>query len=231
MSTNAYPGPRPDRATAQRKREAALARLTRVRAIMIAGAGALTAVVAGVVSSASGHTLGATHAVRVRRRSRLARRGRSGPAVTLPPLASARQLGLRRPGASPQSVPPQAPPPRRRRRQAQPVAPQAAAPQAVAPQPCAAAGRTGGLRRLLTASTSFPALGSTAVVMTGDGEHLTAPRRPSSVWWPSSISPARGFARTPSCRRSTGPADAPGGLGAAARGGPRRRARRAADRR
>ena len=33
--------------------------------------------------------------------------------------------------------------------------------------------RTGGLRRLLTASTSFPALGSTAVVMMSDGEHLT----------------------------------------------------------
>ena len=131
MSTNAYPGPRPDRATAQRKREAAFARLTRVRAITIAGAGALTAVVAGVVSSASGHTLGAKHAVRT---ASVTRRAAAGPikAVTLPPLASARQLGLRRPSASPQSVPnatAQAPAP-----QAQPVAPQAAAPQAAAPQ-------------------------------------------------------------------------------------------------
>ena len=141
MSMNAYPGPRPDRATAQRKREAALARLTRVRAITIAGAGALTAVVAGVVSSASGHTLGATHAVRT---AAVIRRAGAPPsqAVRLPPLASARQLGLRRPGASPQSVPSaaaQAP-----ATQAQPVAPQAVAPQSVAPQGAAGPAVSGG---------------------------------------------------------------------------------------
>jgi hypothetical protein len=128
VPTNAYPGPRPDRATAQRKREAALARLTRVRALTIAGAGALTAVVAGVVSSASGHTLGASHAIRTAAVTPRAASARS-KAVGMPPLANARQLGLRRPSASPQPVPQQDP-----NAQAQAAAPQAAAPQPVAPQ-------------------------------------------------------------------------------------------------
>ena len=129
MSMNAYPGPRPDRATAQHKREAAFARLTRVRALTIAGAGALTAVVAGVVSSASGHTLGATHPAT--RTAAVTPRAAAAPskAVRMPPLANARQLGLGAPAASPQPVPQQDP-----NAQAQPVAPQSAAPQAAAPQ-------------------------------------------------------------------------------------------------
>ena len=50
----------------------------------------------------------------------------------MPPLANARQLGLRRPSAAPQWVPQQDP-----NAQAQAVAPQAAAPQTAAPQPVA----------------------------------------------------------------------------------------------
>jgi hypothetical protein len=145
VSTNAYPGPRPDRAAAQHKRDAALARLTRVRGLTIAGAGALTAVVAGVVSSASGHTLGATHAIRT---AAVTPRAAAGPskAVTMPPLATARQLGLRPPGASPQPVPQQDPNAQAQApaAQAQPVAPQAAAPQPVAPQAAPAPAVSGG---------------------------------------------------------------------------------------
>lgn len=136
MSTNAYPGPRPDRATAQRKRDAALARLTRVRALTIAGAGALTAVVAGVVSSASGHALGAKHVIRT---AAVTPRAAATPAkaVKMPPLANARQLGLRRPSASPQAAPTQDPNAQASAPQAQPVAPQPVAPQAAAPQAAA----------------------------------------------------------------------------------------------
>jgi len=124
VSTGAYPGPRPDRAAAQLKREAALARLTRVRGITIAGAGALTAVVAGVVSSASGHTLGAKHVARAAAPAARAA-APSSRGAKLPPLASARQLGLGAPGAAPQAAPQaQAPAP-------QPVAPQAAPAAAV----------------------------------------------------------------------------------------------------
>ncbi len=130
MSTGAYPGPRPDRAAAQIKRDAALARLTRARGITIAGAGALTAIVAGVVSSASGRTLGARHAVRsVAYAPRAA--APSSRTATLPPLASAAQLGLGAPGAAPQAAP-------------GPPQSQAAAPQPVAPQAAPATAVSGG---------------------------------------------------------------------------------------
>ena len=131
----------------------------------------------------------------------------------MPPLANARQLGLRRPSAAPQSVPQQDPnaqaqaAPRPRPRRPSPRRPQPARAPA---RGAAGRSRTGGLRRILSASTSFPALGSTAVVMTGDGEHLDRCRRGRrSGSWPTSISPARAFARTPSSRRSTGPGDGP----------------------
>lgn len=133
MSTGAYPGPRPDRAAAQLKREAALARLTRVRWIAIAGAGALAAVVAGVVSSASGRTLGAKHVLRSAAPATRAA-APSSRTAKLPPLASARQLGLGAPGAAPQPAPqgPAGP-------QAQAPAPQPVTPQA-APAPAVSGG-------------------------------------------------------------------------------------------
>ena len=147
MSTNAYPGPRPDRATAQRKREAALARLTRVRGATIVGAGALTAVVAGVVSSASGHTLGATHAIRTAAVTPRTAAATSSKAAKMPPLADARQLGLGVPGASPQPAPQDDPNAAAQAQaaaaaaQAQPAAPQAAAPQPqAAPAPAVSGG-------------------------------------------------------------------------------------------
>ncbi|MGH2869693.1 MAG: hypothetical protein ACRDNK_19265 [Solirubrobacteraceae bacterium] len=122
MSTGMYPGPRPDRAAAQRQREAALARLTRVRGVTLIGAAALTAAVAGVVSAASGRTLGAKHYIGGTRASVQ----RPAAPAKLPPLASASQLGLGAPASAPQPVP-SAPP------QAQVPAPQSAPQSAPAP--------------------------------------------------------------------------------------------------
>jgi hypothetical protein len=98
-----YPGPRPDRAAAQRKREAALARLARVRGVTVIGAGALTAAVAGVVSVASGRTLGTKHYVR----ASVTKASGSAAAThaKMPPLASAGQLGLGSPASAPQPAP------------------------------------------------------------------------------------------------------------------------------
>jgi hypothetical protein len=105
VSTGTYPGPRPDRATAQRKREAALTRLIRVRGVVMIAAGTLTAAVAGLVSAASGRTLGAKHAVRTS--VPIAKVSpRAGTAATMPPLASAGQLGLGGPSSAPQAAAP-----------------------------------------------------------------------------------------------------------------------------
>lgn len=137
MSTDAYPGPRPDRASAQLAREAAFARLTRVRGLAIVAAGGLTAAVAGVVSSASGHTLGKTvlHTAAVTPRSAPAQ------SAALPPLASARQLGLGRPDHAPQSQS-QAPTPQP---QPQPTPqPAPGQPQTVQPQAAPAPAVSGG---------------------------------------------------------------------------------------
>ena len=107
MSTGMYPGPRPDRASAQRKREAALARLRRVRGVTVIGAGALTAAVAGVVSSASGRSLGAKHYVRSS--TPVTKLAKAVPATSthakMPRLASAAQLGLGAPSSAPQAAP------------------------------------------------------------------------------------------------------------------------------
>jgi hypothetical protein len=132
MTSSAHPHPRPDRIAAQQHREAALARLVRVRGASVLGAGALTAALAAVVSAiAPGHTLGA------KRRAAVA----SGPTAAttraatakLPPLASPGSLGLRGPSGAPQSVPsspqPSAPP-----QQSAPSQPSTPAPQ-VAPAP------------------------------------------------------------------------------------------------
>lgn len=112
---------RPDRTAAQRLREDAFARISRVRGLAIIAAGALTAVIAGVVSAvAPGHTLGSKKAVHAAAahssvRTRIAAR--------MPPLATPGELGLQGPGAAPQSVP----------------QPQSAAPQQAAPSPSPAA--------------------------------------------------------------------------------------------
>jgi hypothetical protein len=86
-----------------------MARITRVRGLAVLGAGGLTAAVAAVVSAvAPGHTLAkaSTHA-----RTAVARRGAVAPVRTavMPPLDSARQLGLRAPSSTPQSATPSAP--------------------------------------------------------------------------------------------------------------------------
>jgi hypothetical protein len=100
-----YPGPRPDRAAAQRKREAAFARLARLRGVTLIGAGALTAAVAGVVSAASGRTLGAKHSVPASGSVAKVSGHAGSTHATMPPLASAGQLGLGAPGSAPQSAP------------------------------------------------------------------------------------------------------------------------------
>jgi len=93
----------PDRAAAQRDRDAALTRVSRVRRITIVGAGALTAALAAVVSAvAPGRSLGAktpVHAPTVVVRQARAR------TIRMPPLASPNQLGLQAPGAAPQAAP------------------------------------------------------------------------------------------------------------------------------
>jgi hypothetical protein len=115
---------RPDRIAAQHYRDAAFRRIVRVRGASVIGAGALTAVVAGVVSAvAPGHTLGA------KARTPVAQAGPTQPAASsaasnkLPPLAQPSQLGLQGPGSAPQSAP--AP--------SQPAAPAASQPSAPAP--------------------------------------------------------------------------------------------------
>jgi hypothetical protein len=99
-----YPGPRPDRVTAQRKREAAFARLVRVRGVTVIAAGTLTAAVAGLVSAASGRTLGAKHYVRTAVPAAKVT-PKDSTHVTMPPLATAGQLGLGAPSSAPQSDP------------------------------------------------------------------------------------------------------------------------------
>ncbi len=147
MTNDAYPGARSDRVAAQRSREAAFARIGRVRGLTIVGAGALTAAIAGVVSAvAPGRTLGAKtvatvvthHTARVSRRA-------SSAALKMPPLASPSQLGLGGPGAPPQasSQPQQSSPaPTQTQTQTQPSAPapQSSAPVQPAPGPVVSGG-------------------------------------------------------------------------------------------
>jgi hypothetical protein len=123
MSRVGYPGDRPDRRAAQRERDAALDRVSRVRGVTIFGAGALAAALAAVVSAvAPGRSLGAK--VPVRSHAVLAKRTPVRTAsARMPPLASPSQLGLQGPAGAPQSAPP-----------AQPSSP-APAPAQAAPAP------------------------------------------------------------------------------------------------
>ena len=127
MATFEYPVPRRDRSAAQRQREAAFARIGRVRGWTIVGAGALTAAAAAAVSAAvPGHTLGAKTAnPAVAKVSS----GRAAVSLRMPPLATPSQLGLRGPAGAPTAPSqPQAAP------QPQPQAAPQPQPQA-APQP------------------------------------------------------------------------------------------------
>ena len=123
MSKPVSPGHTPTRAVAQRERDAAFTRVSRVRRLTILGAGALTAALAAVVSAAAGRTLGAktsptTHPV-------VAKRTRGATALPkMPPLASPGSLGLQTPGSPPQAAP---------QTQTQAQAPAAPAPQPTAP--------------------------------------------------------------------------------------------------
>lgn len=117
----------PARVAAQNKRDAAFARLQRVRGASVLGAGALTAAVAAVVSAvAPGHTLGAKPHLRTRV-ARTSRRSAAALPTRLPALASPSQLGLQGPASAPQSAPaaPQSAPaaPQPQSSPAQPAAP------------------------------------------------------------------------------------------------------------
>ena len=78
-----------------RQRDAALKRIGRARGWAVAGAGALTAAIALAVSAAvPGRTLAAKTAVR---------RDPRVVALTMPPLATPGELGLRPPNSPPQT--------------------------------------------------------------------------------------------------------------------------------
>ncbi|MBV9002738.1 MAG: hypothetical protein JO304_27025 [Solirubrobacterales bacterium] len=104
------------RSPAARTRDAALARVGRTRRWVIAGAAALTAGIAGLVSAvAPGRSLASKSHVP----AATARSSPSGSTIPpLPPVASAGDLGLQGPGqapsapdqSQPQSVPSQPPP-------------------------------------------------------------------------------------------------------------------------
>ncbi len=104
MTRSAYPGQTPDRLAAQRARDAALDRVSRVRGMTILGAGALTAAFAAVVSAvAPGHTLGAK--LPASAPTVVARQTPGTGSPKMPPLASPSQLGLQSPGGAPQAAP------------------------------------------------------------------------------------------------------------------------------
>ena len=155
MTTGTYPRPRIDRAAAQRDREAAFARIGRVRGLTIVGAGALSVAIAAAASSAAhGHTLGAKssphHVTGGARRTAQA----GVTKLKMPPLATPGQLGLQAPGSAPQAVSPPAsssPSPSQSapstQNQAQPSTPapsQPAAPAATVPAPASPAPSSGG---------------------------------------------------------------------------------------
>lgn len=88
------------------------------------GAGALTALVAAVVSAvAPGHTLGAKTRARLAQTTPTQPAAASASSSKLPPLAKPDQLGLQAPGSAPQPAPVPS----------QPTAPAASQPSAPAP--------------------------------------------------------------------------------------------------
>jgi hypothetical protein len=106
MTPGPFSSPRSDRTAAQHARDAAFRRIIRVRGASVIGAGALTAVVAAVVSAvAPGHTLGAKARARVAQTTPTQPAAASASSSKLPPLAKPGQLGLAGPGGAPQSVP------------------------------------------------------------------------------------------------------------------------------
>lgn len=100
---NTDPGLR--RSAAQLRRDAMIARVTRARWLTAAGAGALSAAVALLVSAvASGRS-----AAKAGEGSTTGTTGKAAPrarqTATMPPAANAAQLGLQPPGSSPQAPP------------------------------------------------------------------------------------------------------------------------------
>jgi hypothetical protein len=91
---------------AQLERDAALARVGRTRRWVLAGAAALTAGAAALVSAvAPGRSLGAKTHVTAQVDSRAAATPKTSSRGQMPPLASAADLGLQGPSESPQPSP------------------------------------------------------------------------------------------------------------------------------
>jgi hypothetical protein len=102
MSSDDQTRPRPEQLSAQRRRDAAFARISRARGAVILGAGGLSAAVAAVVSAAApGHTLAKTPAATGATPPRASARPKT--TTQLPPLARPGQLGLQGPSSAPQS--------------------------------------------------------------------------------------------------------------------------------
>ena len=102
MTTFEYLVPRRDRAAALRNRDAAFARIGRVRTWTIVGAGALTAAIAAAVSAAvPGRTIGAKSGRPVV--TKVSSTHSAG--LTMPPLATPSQLGLQGPAGAPTPAP------------------------------------------------------------------------------------------------------------------------------
>ena len=88
---------------AQLERDAALDRVSRTRRWVIAGAAALTAAFAALVSAiAPGHTLGARAEAQTAGGASAPARGAGS--TQMPPLASPAALGLQAPGQAPQAA-------------------------------------------------------------------------------------------------------------------------------
>jgi hypothetical protein len=119
-------------ALAALERDAALGRLSSARRWLIAGAAALTAAIAALVSSVAPGRAASRHLqAGASVGSSAAAPASSTDQTKLPPLASASQLGLQSPSSAPQAAPSQAPPAQ--------AAPAQAAPAQAAPAPVPAA--------------------------------------------------------------------------------------------
>jgi hypothetical protein len=142
VTSTGYKGPTPDRTAAQRDREAAFARIGRVRGATLIGAATLTAAIAAVVSAvAPGRTLGAKEPGHVTTVASRTASTHTGPLV-MPPLENPSQLGLRGPAnpPRPQGTAPQGTAPQGTQPQAQTQTQSAPAPQPAAPAPVVSGG-------------------------------------------------------------------------------------------
>jgi len=105
ISAEYHPAGRRSTSLAALERDAALVRVSRARRWMIAGAAALSAAIAALVSStAPGHTLGSRGQATASTTGSARSASSIASSKTLPPLASPGELGLQGPSSVPQSA-------------------------------------------------------------------------------------------------------------------------------